>query len=201
MKLGRVVGACALVAVVTAGGVVLSQDKTAMEAYMKATAPGDHHKYFDRMEGEWVGVGKAWMSPKQPPMETKGVAKFKKILGGRFLEEEYEGGEMAPGMPYQGHALYGYDYGAKKHTAIWLDNTGTGMLVLSGECEGDCHKITTSGTYTTPLGKKLGWRQVVTHETDAFTVEAWNVVPEGVAVPEGKPREVKVSEAKYTRKK
>ena len=65
--------------------------KAQMEAWMKASTPGDAHKKLDGMVGSWNVTVKSWMQPGAPPMESTGSAVNAWVLGGRWMEEKFTG--------------------------------------------------------------------------------------------------------------
>lgn len=161
--------------------------------------PGPHHKHFADMVGEWEVTGKAWFDPSSPGQEFKGTSKFRLVHGGRFLVEETES-NMGGGMT--GTGIFGYDNVKKKHVNTWCDSMATGIMLSEGTCEGEgCKKVTEVGTYAGE-GGDWTWRGVAVHVSpDKMTYEATMVMPAGLKLPEGAPREHKAMEITYTRKK
>src|SRR5688572_17127040 len=78
-----------------------------MAAYEKAAMPGEPHKQLLRTVGKWDLALKSWQDPSQPPMESKGTAETKAILGDRFIQTQVESTFM--GKPFSGVGLMGYD--------------------------------------------------------------------------------------------
>ena len=60
-------------------------------AALAKAAPSEHHSYLDYFAGKWHAKTKFWMVPGQPPEESEGTAKFKWVLGGRFLQGFQQG--------------------------------------------------------------------------------------------------------------
>src|SRR5690349_20863329 len=69
-------------------------------AWMKTMNPGEPHAKLAAHAGTWDTVGKFWMKAGEPPMESKGEAKFSMLLGGRVERQEFKGDFM--GMPFEG---------------------------------------------------------------------------------------------------
>src|SRR2546423_14293165 len=65
--------------------------KAQMDAWMKASTPGDAHKKLDGMVGAWNVTVKSWMAPGAPPMESTGSAVDSRGLGGRGVGAEVSG--------------------------------------------------------------------------------------------------------------
>lgn len=185
-----------------AGHGMTPEQQAEMEAWKKVATPGEHHKGLMNQVGEWEAAGKLWMDPAGPPTEMKARSKVTAILDGRYVVDEYDGGQMM-GMPFRGHGTFGYDNITKKHTGVWLDTMGTAMMIMEGTCEGEgCKKTTYTATWLDPAGRKWGWKSVTTWESkDKYLFEAWNILPEGMPVPPGMTREHKAMEMMYTRKK
>ena len=77
--------------------------KDMMAKMAESGAPGAEHARFKGLTGKWNIVNKGWMKPDDKPMESKGIAKFKWILGGRFLEQKFigdMGGQKFEGIGY-----------------------------------------------------------------------------------------------------
>jgi hypothetical protein len=60
-----------------------------------------------------------WMDPSAPPLEGKGTAERKWILGGRFLEEDITG-KGPDGSDFEARGTIGYDNITKKYSYNWV---------------------------------------------------------------------------------
>jgi hypothetical protein len=106
-------------------------DPAAMEAaWAKAATPGENHQFLARFEGDWTFASKMWMDPSAPPMESQGAAEKTMIMGGRYLQEESSGEAM--GQPFHGRAVTGFDNVSGEFAGTWIDNMGTGFLIIRG---------------------------------------------------------------------
>ena len=139
-----------------AAGLALADEKSdskkgdpKMEEMMKkveaAGKPGAEHKALEPMVGDWNAEVKLWMAPDAPPNVTKGSAKSKWILGGRFVQQEFKGEFM--GKPFQGIGLTGYDNMKKKYNSFWVDDVSTAMFTSEGGGESGGKAITLEGKY------------------------------------------------------
>lgn len=164
-----------------------------MAAWEKAMTPGEQHKKMAAREGTWDTTGKFWMAPDAPPTESKGVAKFKMVLGGRYEMQEYNGEMM--GAPFQGIGIAGYDNVKKKHFSTWIDSMGTGMMVLEGTAD-EKGVVTIAGTMVDPATGKDCKVRMVTAEKDKDSIQFEMFVDDG----KGKG-EAKCMELNYTRRK
>src|SRR3954454_23410252 len=93
--------------------------KAQMEAWMKASTPGDAHKKLDHMVGAWNVTVKSWMAPGAPPMESTGTAVNSWVLGGRWIEEKFPG--LFMGKPFEGNGLTGLENNPKQYVGTWMD--------------------------------------------------------------------------------
>lgn len=116
------------------------QARAMMEKWMKLAQPGEHHKFLDQLVGQWdLKIRMFWGGPQAPAMEATGTSKVRSILGGRFLLEEVRGDMPMPAMDgstkkttFEGLQLYGYDNYKKLYTTVWLDDTGTQIVTMTG---------------------------------------------------------------------
>lgn len=166
-------------------------EKAMMEAYMKASAPGEHHANLKAFTGTWTTKSKAWMAPDKPPMESTGMATTTEVLGGRFVREEYEGNFM--NMPFKGMGLTGYDNAKKKYTSMWVDNMSSHILTLEGDYDAAKKIYTFDTEYVDPLMGQTKMRLMIRMIDDNHHVtEFYSPTPDG--------KWAKAMEIAYTRK-
>jgi hypothetical protein len=168
-------------------------EQAMMEAWQAAATPGSAHKGLAGMEGTWTAKVRMWMSPTAPPAESDGTAENKMALGGRFLEQRYQGNVM--GQPFTGIGYTGYDNIKKKYVSTWIDSMGTTMMVTEGTGDAGGKVITTTGSIPDALTKKTVAIKAVTTIVDAdhTTYEMWGPDPSG--------KVFKTLEIHYVRKK
>ena len=141
--------------------------------------------------GSWTTTSRMWMDAARPPEEFAGRAEFKMVLGGRFLQQDFNGVMM--GQPFTGHGLTGFDTNRKQYTMVWADNVSSAFTIASGGISPDGNTITMFGQMDEPtmgeFGKHVKW---VTRwaGADKMFFEAWEV-------QHGK--DFKVFEVEYTR--
>jgi hypothetical protein len=124
------------------------EQQAEMAAYMKAGALGPQHELMAQRVGTFDVAIKSWMDPAAPPMESKGVATRTLQMGGRILQEEFQGDMM--GMPFTGLSRGGYDNVSGKYWSTWTDSMSTGIMVAEGECD-EAENCTYVGTYNDPI--------------------------------------------------
>jgi hypothetical protein len=192
-----------VIAALAAGAVALADEKKAaappmdekamMELWQKMSTPAEGHKKLDAFAGSWTAKNTMWMEPGKPPEVTQGTAEMKWALGGRFLEQRYEGQMM--GKPFSGIGYTGYDNYTKKYESTWMDTMGTAILTMKGTFD-------TSGKVLTSTGQM---NDFVTRKTVTMRETTTLVSPDEVKFelfgpgPDGK--EMRMMEIVYTRKK
>jgi hypothetical protein len=135
-------------------------DKQAeMDAWMKASTPGDMHKWLARGAGTWDAVVKM-MYPGEPSSESKGTMFIDMVLGGRYQAGLFKGDMM--GMPFEGIATTGYNNMTKMFESTWIDSFTTATMFSKGTLDGD--KLVMKGEMIDPTnGKTIKERQVCSY--------------------------------------
>lgn len=158
-----IAGAVGLAAVGVLGGQATKQDKPkpatstpattakapsqddSMEAFIRANTPGEAHKRLDPLVGNWDVKASFWMAgPESEPTVSTGSAASRWILGGRWIQMDYNSTWMD--QPFQGIGYTGYDTVEKKYVNAWFDNMMTGLWQSSGTVDATGKVF----TYTTP---------------------------------------------------
>lgn len=168
-------------------------EKAMMEAWAKFSTPGAEHKQMAASVGTWDTSVKSWMDPGKPPMESKGTAENRLILGGRFLEQRFTGTMMD--QPFEGLGYTGYDNYKKKYVTTWMDSMGTGILTGLGTGDPSGKTITFTGEMDDPMqGKTMPYKNMITViDNDTQHFEMWCPGPDG--------KMAKMMEIHYMRKK
>jgi len=107
-----------------------AQQKAAMDAMMRAATPGDAHKKLAPMVGTFDVKVKMWMEPGAAPMESSGKAVNEWVLGGRFVQQRFDGTFM--GQPFSGIGYTGYDNVKHMYVGTWMDSMSTSVMSSSG---------------------------------------------------------------------
>jgi hypothetical protein len=167
-----------LVAFVTTGLILASsaaftQDDKKQDPGGKVDVPGPIHKRFCDLAGSWDVSIRYVLGDKEH--EGKATCEAKAILGGRFLEQDYD--SRFQGEPFHVLQLWGYDNTKKKSIEIMMDTMGTGVLHNEGTVSDDGKVITNSSEPTDPqTGKPYKLRTVTTiTDNDNFTLEWFRV--------------------------
>ena len=155
-------------------------DAAAMEAWMKASAPGPHHKYMEPFVGKWKTSTRMRMTPEAPWEESTGTSEISWIMGGRFIKEVLRGQVM--GMPFEGLGYYGYDNVREEHVGIWMDSMSTTISKTTGSYDASDKVFTLHGKMDDPM---TGARDVPykivhrVHDHDKHVMEFWAPSPSG----------------------
>ena len=146
-------------------------DPAAMQAWMTAMTPGEHHEHIKKLAGNFDYTMKMWEDPSAPPVESSGKRTSKFLLGGRYLEETYTGSFM--GMPFEGIGTMGYDNVGKQYVSTWIDNMSTGIMTSHGQCSTAGWEMT--GESLDPMTGKPVTMKSKTSMPDADTIvmEMW----------------------------
>jgi hypothetical protein len=162
-----------------------------MQLWKQLATPGEPHKLFASLAGNWTTTTKEWMEPGKPPSESTGTAEMKMLLDGRFLYQEYHGQMM--GQPFSGIGIDAYDNMTKKYVTAWMDTMGTGIFLMEGTASADGKTITLKGSHPEPGGGKMTHRavwKIVDNNTQTFEMYGAH----------GNDKETKMLEITYTRK-
>jgi hypothetical protein len=153
-------------------------DADAMAKWMAVAAPSEAHKKLEAMVGTWDTTVKMWMDPSAPPTETKGVSVNAMVLGGRWLEQRYEGEMM--GSPFHGVGYTGYDNYKKQYVGLWMDTASTAAMMTTGAADGG-NTMTFTGSMDDPMtGSVCQMKEVVTIvDADHHNFEMWASGPDG----------------------
>jgi hypothetical protein len=155
--------------------------------------PGKEHKILSTLAGTYHAKVKDYFDSSKGPVESTGIAKRKMIMGGRFLEELYEGKAM--GQKFYGLGINGYDDHKKKYTGVWIDSMTNATNISYGTYDADKKTFTYLAEDFDPfLGKKMKSRSVLRILSDSEEeLEMYRSPIEG-------GKEEKVLEIHYTRK-
>jgi hypothetical protein len=167
------------------------QQAMEMEMWAKMAAPGAPHAELAKLAGTWNTVVTMWMEPGAEPQVSTGVSENKMVLGGRWLEQHYNGDFM--GQPFQGVGYTGYDNFKKQYIGTWMDTASTSAMMTTGKQEA-AGKMTFTGTMDDPSGNAIPTKQVMTVvDADHHSYEMWVTGSDG--------KMAKTMEIQYTRKK
>lgn len=156
-------------------------------------SPGDVHKMMAGWDGTWVGEVSMWMQPGAPEEKSTSTAVNKMVFNGLYQQSTHTGNMM--GMPFNGMSTVGYDIHKKEFVSTWIDNMGSGIMMLKGPWNEATKTITLSGKMTDP-GTKA---DVDVKETFQIIDDNTQEMKMYIMMPDGK--EFNTMSIKYTRKK
>ena len=178
MKLRLFCSALVLVGATAVVTEVVSQDEQEMmKRWMEFMTPGSEHQWMQSKAGDWTMKGQHWQAPGMEAVTFEGSSKFTVAMDGRYFNEHVKGVTM--GMPFEGVSTSGYDNMKKKFFTTWIDNMGTGIMVMEGHRFGNA--IRYSGTGPDPmLGDYVPMRLVETMvDENTRTLEMFGPGPDG----------------------
>ena len=160
-------------------------------AYM---TPSDVHKMMASWNGKWNGTVTMWQSPGATPEISQESTTNSMLMGGRYQQGIHEGTMM--GQPFEGRSLLAYDNAKRTFTSTWIDNMGTGVMVVEGPWDETTKSMTLKGMVVDPsagTGKEVPVREVFKIiDEKTHLMEMYGNGPDG--------KEFKMMEIKYSRK-
>jgi Protein of unknown function (DUF1579) len=155
---------------------------------------GPEHQAMEPLVGTFNAKIKFWQEPGKPPHESDGVMVRKWIMGGRFLQEDFDGSFAGAG--FKGLGLMGYDLQKKKYLGTWIDSMSTGIAVMESTYDSKTKTFTGIMDEIDPMtGKKMKVRDVVRLVSNDHQIQ------EMFSTPEGGGKETKSMEIQYQRVK
>jgi len=169
------------------------QEKAMMEAWQRAATPGEGHKKLDALVGTFDAKVRSTVDPSRSPEDSVGTSTNSWVLGGRYVEQEFDGEFM--GEPYRGIGYTGYDNVQKKFVSVWMDTAGTGMMLLTSAADKTGKTISGSARIWDPLTEKPlpVESKIIITDNDHHSFELWAKAPNG--------KMIKLIDIQYTRKK
>lgn len=171
---------------------ISSQTADEMKAYQEFMTPGPMHKWMAKFNGTWEGDITSYMDP-TTPNKSKTTSVATTIMNGLYQTADMTGNIM--GMPFQGHSIMGYDNAKKMFINTWIDNMGSGIIIMTGTYDEATRTLTLKGKQTSPMnGKDLDIRQEMkVIDDNNYTLIMYGEGPAG--------KEMKFMEGTFKRKK
>lgn len=166
---------------------------TMMRNWQEYMTPSEPHKMMASWNGTWQGDMTMWMEPGAPPTNSTTTSINKMVMGGRYQQSTHTGNFM--GAPFNGMSTLAYDNVKKVFISTWIDNMGTGLMVLEGPWDSTSKTITLKGKMVDPsVGKEVDVRETFRIvDNDNHVMEMFGTGPDG--------KEMKTMEIKYRRNK
>ncbi|NIK93426.1 DUF1579 domain-containing protein [Mangrovimonas sp. CR14] len=138
-----------------------SQSPEEMKAWESYMTPGEEHKWLASMNGQWTATVKQWMDPSKPPVESKATTENRMLMNGLYQESSHRGNMM--NMAFEGRSITGFDNSKKMFVSTWIDNFGSGIMVMEGIFVEPYRVLVLEGTMVDPTtGKDLKVKEVMT---------------------------------------
>lgn len=137
----------------------------AMQAWIDFATPGDMHRLMASWDGTWTGDMNSYMQPGAPPVSAPATVKSKMILDSLYQVTEYTGTMM--GQPFSGQGILAYDKAKKEFVNTWIDNMGSGVVIMRGTYDPSTKTLQLKGTQTDPVsGKDSNIREEIVFPDD-----------------------------------
>lgn len=155
-----------------------AKDASAASAAAAADSTAPEHVELRRGVGTWDAVVKA-APPGQPVTEEKGTEVVYSVCGGRWIWSDFKGQMM--GMPFEGHAVVGWDPAKKKYVSLWIDSMSATAAELAGDYDAAKKVFTSSGKCVCPLGKPMTMSETAAWKDENTRVMEMSFEQDGVA--------------------
>lgn len=132
--------------------IVIPDTATINKAWMEYATPGEAHKMMAAENGAWNEEMTMWMAPNTEPIKNNMTADYKMVMGGRYQEAIHKGNFM--GAPFEGKSTLSYDNASQQYTSTWIDNMGTGIMIMKGTYDPATKSFAFAGEAIDPVTKK-----------------------------------------------
>ncbi len=122
------------------------------KAWTKHMTPSKSHEIMAKDNGIWEEQMTMWETRKSEPIKTVFKVENKMILGGRYQESTHKGEFM--GMPFEGKSTLAYNNTTQEYVSTWIDNMGTGIMIMKGHFNTNTKSINMEGKVVDPLTRK-----------------------------------------------
>ncbi len=168
-------------------------DSAAMaKAWQDFATPGDMHKWLAGHVGTWEADVSSYAGGPEPS-KSKATEVVKMAMNGLYQIANMSGTMM--GMPFEGQSTIAYDNAKKQFVLTWIDNMGSGIMMMTGQYDAATKTMTYKGTQTDPTtGKDANVRQEQKFlDDDNYVMTMYGDGPDG--------KEMKFMEATFKRVK
>lgn len=133
-------------------------DSAAMtKAWQDFAKPGEMHKWMASHAGTWEADVSSYMGGPEPT-KSKATEVVKMTMNGLYQIANMSGTMM--NAPFQGQSTLAYDNSKKQFVMTWIDNMGSGIIMMTGQYDAATKTMHFKGTQTDPAtGKDANIRQ------------------------------------------
>ena len=125
---------------------------TVSNAWIKHMTPSKIHEKMAKDNGLWTEEITMWENRKSEPSKAIFTVDNHMILGGRYQESVHKGQFM--GMPFEGKSTLAFNNTTQEYISTWIDNIGTGIMIMKGHFNSDTKSIDLEGKVVDPLTRK-----------------------------------------------
>ncbi len=175
------------------GKMEMPDSATMMKNWQDYMTPGDMHKMMASWDGTWNEDITMWMEPGAPETKSTSIAENKMIMNGLYQESTHTGEMM--GMPFTGRSTVGFDNHEKQFVSTWIDNMGSGMMVMKGPWDEASKSMNIKGKMVDPVSKG----ETAVRETFKVIDDNTQEMEMFITMPDGS--EFKTMKIVFTRKK
>jgi PBP1b-binding outer membrane lipoprotein LpoB len=168
-------------------------DSAAMtKAWQDFAKPGEMHKWMASHTGTWEADVSSYMGGPEPT-KSKATEVVKMTMNGLYQIANMSGTMM--NGPFQGQSTLAYDNSKKQFVMTWIDNMGSGIIMMTGQYDAATKTMNFKGTQTDPAtGKDANIRQEQKFtDDDNYVLTMYGDGPDG--------KEAKFMEATFKRVK
>jgi hypothetical protein len=164
----------------------------ATQRWMEFMTPGEMHKWLAKGAGTWEGEVHSYM-PGAPVDTQKAREVVKMSMNGLYQESDFSSTMM--GQPMMGHSTMGYNNMKKMFVSAWIDNMGSGIIMMEGTYDEASKTLNMKGKQSDPgANKETDIRQEVKFaDDDNYTMTMYGTGPDG--------KEMKMMDGTFKRKK
>ena len=151
---------------------IRAQDDAMMKAWTAFMTPGEMHTMIGTWNGTWTADVMMWMDPAAPPTKSTATIENKSALNGLYQMGHYSGTMM--GSPFEGYNTLAYDNAKKMFVNTWIDNMGSGVVIMTGQWNPATKTLDLRGTQSDPMtGKDSAIREeikIIDNNTQKMTM-------------------------------
>ena len=101
------------------------------------------------------------MAPGAPPSQNKSMVRNSMLFDGRYQQSMHTG--KFDGILFEGISTLAYDNAKKSYISTWIDNMGTGIMVMEGKPSAKGKTLHMQGKMVDPVtGKDMDVREEIT---------------------------------------
>ncbi len=136
---------------------LFAQSEAEMKAWQNFMTPGPMHQWMAKHVGTWEAEISSWMGGPEPT-KSKATDVVNMAMNGLYQVADLSGTMM--GMPFQGRGTLAYDNAKKQFLMTWIDNFGSGIIIMTGHYDAATKTLHFKGKQTDPVtGKDSNIRQ------------------------------------------